>query len=109
MDECKPLIVGVHDQGWKERPIFGKIRFMVGRLHSSAFRLNLSTFCGIHSVVLVFQVTIQVLGGSEKWTSVRPCFMAYSGCEKKFKIADYITRVNELVAGAYTRPHFSST
>jgi len=44
-------IVGVHDQGWKERPVFGKIRYM-----------------------------------------------AYSGCEKKFKIPDYIARVNVLVA-----------
>ena len=48
---CMWSIVGVHDQGWKERPIFGKIRYM-----------------------------------------------AYSGCEKKFKIPDYIARVNELVA-----------
>ena len=42
--------MGVHDQGWKERPVFGKIRYM-----------------------------------------------AYSGCEKKFKIPDYIARVNQLV------------
>jgi len=42
--------VGVHDQGWKERAVFGKIRYM-----------------------------------------------AYSGCEKKFKIPDYIARVNQLV------------
>jgi len=48
---CAWSIVGVHDQGWKERAIFGKIRYM-----------------------------------------------AYSGCEKKFKIQDYIARVNELVA-----------
>uniref|UniRef100_A0A7S0SHQ2 Deoxyribodipyrimidine photo-lyase n=1 Tax=Mantoniella antarctica TaxID=81844 RepID=A0A7S0SHQ2_9CHLO len=48
---CMWSIVGVHDQGWKERPIFGKIRYM-----------------------------------------------AYTGCEKKFKIPDYIARVNELVA-----------
>ena len=42
--------MGVHDQGWKERAVFGKIRYM-----------------------------------------------AYSGCEKKFKIPDYIARVNQLV------------
>lgn len=48
---CAWSIVGVHDQGWKERPVFGKIRYM-----------------------------------------------AYSGCEKKFKIPDYIARVNELVS-----------
>jgi deoxyribodipyrimidine photo-lyase len=47
---CAWSIVGVHDQGWKERPVFGKIRYM-----------------------------------------------AYSGCEKKFKIPDYIARVNQLV------------
>ena len=48
---CAWSIVGVHDQGWKERPVFGKIRYM-----------------------------------------------AYSGCEKKFKIPDYIARVNQLVS-----------
>lgn len=48
---CAWSIVGVHDQGWKEREVFGKIRYM-----------------------------------------------AYSGCEKKFKIPDYIARVNELVS-----------
>ena len=48
---CAWSIVGVHDQGWKERPVFGKIRYM-----------------------------------------------ALSGCEKKFKIPDYIARVNQLVA-----------
>ena len=47
---CAWSIVGVHDQGWKERAVFGKIRYM-----------------------------------------------AYSGCEKKFKIPDYIARVNQLV------------
>jgi deoxyribodipyrimidine photo-lyase len=47
---CMWSIVGVHDQGWKEREIFGKIRYM-----------------------------------------------AYSGCEKKFKIPQYIQRVDELV------------
>ena len=47
---CMWSIVGVHDQGWKEREIFGKIRYM-----------------------------------------------AYSGCEKKFKIPEYIKRVNALV------------
>ena len=47
---CMWSIVGVHDQGWKEREIFGKIRYM-----------------------------------------------AYSGCEKKFKIPEYIKRVDALV------------
>ena len=47
---CMWSIVGVHDQGWSERPIFGKIRYM-----------------------------------------------AYSGCVKKFKVQDYIKRVDELV------------
>ena len=50
---CMWSIVGVHDQGWSERPIFGKIRYM-----------------------------------------------AYSGCVKKFKVQDYIKRVNELVTAA---------
>eukprot|EP00982_Pelagococcus_subviridis_P017214 31524-Pelagococcus_subviridis.AAC.3 len=48
---CMWSIVGVHDQGWRERPIFGKIRYM-----------------------------------------------SYGGCEKKFKVKDYISRVCDLVA-----------
>ncbi len=47
---CMWSIVGVHDQGWKERDVFGKIRYMT-----------------------------------------------YSGCEKKFKISEYIKRVDALV------------
>jgi len=47
---CMWSIVGVHDQGWGERAIFGKIRYM-----------------------------------------------AYHGCAKKFKIPEYIARVDALV------------
>jgi deoxyribodipyrimidine photo-lyase len=50
---CMWSIVGVHDQGWKERDVFGKIRYM-----------------------------------------------AYDGCAKKFRIPDYIARVNALVKAA---------
>lgn len=47
----------MHDQGWKERDIFGKIRFM-----------------------------------------------SYAGCSKKFKIADYVKRVDKLVAAVRSQP-----
>jgi deoxyribodipyrimidine photo-lyase len=50
---CMWSIVGVHDQGWKEREVFGKIRYMT-----------------------------------------------YDGCSKKFRIPDYIARVNALVKAA---------
>ena len=44
-------ICGVHDQGWKERDVFGKVRYM-----------------------------------------------NYAGCKRKFKIAEYVERVEREVA-----------
>ena len=48
---CMWAICGVHDQGWKERDVFGKVRYM-----------------------------------------------NYAGCKRKFKIADYVARVEAEVA-----------
>ena len=44
-------VCGVHDQGWKERDVFGKVRYM-----------------------------------------------NYAGCKRKFKIAEYVERVEREVA-----------
>jgi deoxyribodipyrimidine photo-lyase len=44
-------VCGVHDQGWKERDVFGKVRYM-----------------------------------------------NYAGCKRKFKIAEYVQRVEREVA-----------
>ena len=48
---CMWAICGVHDQGWKERDVFGKVRYM-----------------------------------------------NYAGCKRKFKIAEYVARVEADVA-----------
>jgi deoxyribodipyrimidine photo-lyase len=48
---CMWAICGVHDQGWKERDVFGKVRYM-----------------------------------------------NYAGCKRKFKIAEYVARVEAEVA-----------
>lgn len=37
-------ICGVHDQGWREREIFGKIRFMVD--YSLRKKYDMDTYCG---------------------------------------------------------------
>ena len=49
---CMWAVCGVHDQGWKERDVFGKVRYM-----------------------------------------------NYAGCKRKFKIAEYVQRVEREVAG----------
>ena len=48
---CMWAVCGVHDQGWKERDVFGKVRYM-----------------------------------------------NYAGCKRKFKIAEYVERVEREVA-----------
>lgn len=37
-------ICGVHDQGWREREIFGKIRYMVD--YSLRKKYDMDTYCG---------------------------------------------------------------
>ena len=39
---CAWSIAGVHDQGWKERPVFGKIRYMSYDVRCSAHVASLN-------------------------------------------------------------------
>ena len=46
---CAWAVTGVHDMGWTERPIFGKIRFM--NLASTLKKFNVPKYIAAHPVI----------------------------------------------------------
>lgn len=47
-------ICGVHDQGWKEREIFGKIRYMVD--YSLQKKYDMDTYCAKFGIKILNNV-----------------------------------------------------
>tara|TARA_B110000977_G_scaffold171397_2_gene222905 strand:+ start:71867 stop:73804 length:1938 start_codon:yes stop_codon:yes gene_type:complete len=104
---CAWSIVGVHDQGWKERegtsfyplkscsPCTAYVVYHLVRVSTRPVRNSSSSPYTALSLNCPYK-TLTCISKSSVFGKIR--YMAYSGCEKKFKIPDYIARVNELVS-----------
>ena len=71
--------MGIHDMGWKERPIFGKSELFV----CNAFRYMFMCIC--ESGILNMPLIIFLLPYKVR-------FMNYAGCKRKFKVANFVAR-----------------
>lgn len=56
-------ICGVHDQGWREREIFGKIRYMVD--YSLRKKYDMDTYCGRFGLKILVDSKSVLKGGKK--------------------------------------------
>jgi hypothetical protein len=69
----------VHDQGWKERPVFGKIRYMVYR------------YAGVVACAAGGDFLLGIM-----FIYIFIYIYAYSGCAKKFNVNKFIGSIRKL-------------